>query len=89
MAAVKVRGLDDEVVRRLKERAASNNRSLEAELRAILNEVVARDDYQAKKQAFVEYSKQLRALTAGGEHTPSELLIREARDRHHYHESGT
>ena len=80
MATVNVRRLDDEVVRKLKDRAASNGRSLEAELRAILEDIVAQDDYQAKKRAFLEYSKQLRALTAGRHHTPSEELIRESRD---------
>ena len=89
MATVRVRLLDDEVVRKLKKRAASNGRSLEAELRSILEDIVAQDDYQAKKRAFIEYSEQLRALTAGRHHTPSELLIREARDRHYDHERGT
>ncbi|MYD66086.1 MAG: hypothetical protein F4X26_08950 [Chloroflexi bacterium] len=80
MATVNVRRLDDEVVRKLKVRAAANSRSLEAELRDILERVVAEDDYQAKKRAFREYSKQLRALTAGRHHTPSEELIRASRD---------
>ena len=81
MATVNVRRLDDAVVQRLKERAAANDRSLEAELRDILEHVVAEDDYQARKQAFLDYSTKLRALTAGRRHTPAEELIREARDR--------
>ncbi len=81
MATVNVRRLDDAVVQRLKERAAANDRSLEAELRDILERVVAEDDYQARKQAFLDYSTKLRALTAGRRHTPAEELIREARDR--------
>ena len=80
MATVNVRRLDDEVVRKLKERATANNRSLEAELRHILEGVVAEDDYQAKKLAFLEYSTKLRALTSGRRHTPAEELIRESRD---------
>jgi plasmid stability protein len=36
MAQVLVRNLDDDVVRRLKARAAANGRSLEAEARALL-----------------------------------------------------
>lgn len=35
MATVTVRNLDDEVVKRLKQRAKENGRSLEAELRAL------------------------------------------------------
>ncbi|MFK5634200.1 FitA-like ribbon-helix-helix domain-containing protein [Ornithinimicrobium sp. LYQ103] len=41
MATVTVRGLDDEVRRRLKVRAAANDRSMEAEVRAILTATVA------------------------------------------------
>lgn len=41
MAAVSIRGLDDEVRERLRMRAASNGRSMEAEIRAILVEAVA------------------------------------------------
>ena len=85
MATVNVRRLDDDVVQRLKERAAANNRSLEAELRDILERIVAEDDYAAKMRAFREYSKKLRALTAGRQHTPAEQLIREDRDSDHYH----
>ena len=36
MATVNVRRLDDDVVRRLKRRAAENNRSLESKVRHIL-----------------------------------------------------
>jgi DNA-binding NarL/FixJ family response regulator len=41
MATVTVRGLDDEVRRRLRMRAAANDRSMEAEVRAILAEAVS------------------------------------------------
>lgn len=44
MAAITVRSLDEDVRRRLKVRAARNNRSMEAEVRAILTTVVADDD---------------------------------------------
>lgn len=40
-----------------------------------------REAYLARKKAFLEHSAELRALTAGREHTPAEELIREARDR--------
>ncbi len=42
-----------------------------------------REAYQAKKKAFLERSAELRALTAGREHTPAEQLIREDRDSDH------
>lgn len=41
MAAITVRNLDDDVQRRIKQRAAENNRSMEAEARAILTAAVA------------------------------------------------
>lgn len=40
MAAITVRNLDDEVQRGIKRRAAANNRSMEAEARAILSAAV-------------------------------------------------
>jgi plasmid stability protein len=42
MAAIIVRNLDEDVRRRIKERAAANNRSMEAEARAILTSAVSR-----------------------------------------------
>ena len=47
MAAITVRSLDDDVQRRIKQRAAANNRSMEAEARAILTAAV-------QPQGFVE-----------------------------------
>lgn len=43
MAAVTVRGLDDDVKERLRRRAARNGRSMEAEIRAILEAAVSRE----------------------------------------------
>ena len=82
MATINVRQLDDNVVRRLKERAACNNRSLEGEVRHIL-EGAAADDLQAKRAAFLVLSERLRRETEGAVQTPSEILIREDRDHGH------
>jgi plasmid stability protein len=41
MATLTIRGLDDEVHRRLRVRAAENGRSMEAEVRAVLEAAVA------------------------------------------------
>lgn len=47
MAAISVRGLDEDVARRLKMRAVRHGRSMEAEVRAILTDVVRdRRDHQ-------------------------------------------
>ena len=49
MAQVLIRGLDDAVVARLKEMATANQRSLEAELRAILTEATLDPLAEAKR----------------------------------------
>ena len=51
MATINVRRLDEEVVRRLKRRAAENNRSLESEVRHIL-QCASEDNVSAKRKSF-------------------------------------
>ena len=82
MAAINIRQLDDNVVRRLKHRASLNNRSLESEVRHIL-ESAAEDDMVAKRASFLAVSDRLRQKTKGRAHTPAEVLIREDRDHGH------
>ena len=52
MAQVLVRDLPEETVARLKERAAEAGRSLEAELRDILNRAAQPSDEQRKREAL-------------------------------------
>ena len=82
MATINVRQLDDDVVDRLKRRASSNNRSLEGEVRHVL-ECAAYDDMAAKRVRFLEASDRLREKTRGFKQTPAEVLIREDRDQGH------
>ena len=82
MATINVRRLDDAVVERLKQRAVANKRSLEGEVRHLL-EVAARDDLEARRAAFRVLSAEFRRETAGRSPTPSEILIREDRDSGH------
>ncbi len=82
MATVLIRQLDDQVIKRLEQRAAGNNRSLESEVRHIL-EQAAGDDMEEKTRAFRELSRRMRKLTSGRPHTPSHILIREDRDSDH------
>jgi antitoxin FitA len=74
--ALVVRGLDEELVRRLKLRAARHNRSAEAEHREILKQALSGEP----NASFKEVAAQLRALTRGRRHTPAEVLLREGRD---------
>ncbi|MGH6943336.1 MAG: FitA-like ribbon-helix-helix domain-containing protein [Geminicoccaceae bacterium] len=73
--ALIVRNVDDELVRRLKLRAARHGRSAEAEHREILEQALGKeaDDFWAK-------AAEMRARTRGRRHTPSEVLLRESRD---------
>ncbi len=84
MATVHVRKLDEETVKQLKLRAARNNRSLEGEVREIL-ERVADDEFnmKEKQKRFRVLSEKMLNMTRGTKQTPSEVLIREDRDRGH------
>jgi plasmid stability protein len=72
-----VRNLDDELIAKLKLRAARNKRSAEAEHREILQRALGGEP----REAFKEIAAKLRAMTAGRRHTPSEELQREGRDK--------
>jgi plasmid stability protein len=74
--ALVVRGLDDELVRRLKLRAARHNRSAEAEHREILKQALSGEP----NESFKKVAAELRAMTRGRAHTPAEMLLRESRE---------
>ena len=76
MAQIIVRNLDDAVVDRLKARARTNDRSLEAEVRHILEQSAKVDMAQAR-QIVMERRKKLQ----GRKFADSVELIREDRDR--------
>jgi plasmid stability protein len=71
-----VRNLEDELIARLKRRAARNGRSAEAEHREILRQVLAAEP----EPSFDDLAAELRRMTANRKHTPSEILLREGRD---------
>jgi plasmid stability protein len=58
LAQIIVRNLDDSIVERLKARARTNERSLEAEVRLIL-EQSARSDMAQARQIVIERRKKL------------------------------
>ena len=71
-----VRNLDDELIAKLKIRAARHGRSAEAEHREILRQAL-----QAEAEpSFDDLANDLRKLTASRKQTPSEALLREGRD---------
>jgi plasmid stability protein len=71
-----VRNLDDDLIARLKRRAARHGRSTEAEHREILRQVLAGEH----EPSFEKLAADLRKLTKRRKQTPSEILLREGRD---------
>lgn len=79
MANIQVHGLTDEVVQGLERRAASNNRTLEGEVRLILEEAAGQETH--KKNA--KFKARVDEIWRGVEprpQTPAEVLIRLDRD---------
>ncbi len=76
MASLSVRNLGDDLLARLKRRAARHGRSAEAEARDILGRALSGE----AEIDFDGLAAELRALTAGRDHTPAEDLVRESRD---------
>jgi plasmid stability protein len=76
MASLSVRNLDDDLVFRLKRRAARHGKSAEAEARDILRQALSSE----AEVDFETLAAELRALTAGRRHTPAEVLLREGRE---------
>ncbi len=70
-----VRNLDDELIGRLKRRAARHGRSTEAEHREILRQSLATE----VEPSFEQLAAELRKLTSRRRQTPSEILQREGR----------
>jgi plasmid stability protein len=76
MANISVRNIDDDVITGLKLRARVHGRSLEAQVRAILEE-----NSRLTREEFIRITDELRAATAGKITGDSTDLIREDRDR--------
>lgn len=76
MASLSVRNIDEDLVARLKRRAARHGRSAEAEMREILRQTLSAEP----ELSFDDLAAELRALTAGRRHTPAEQLQREGRN---------
>lgn len=74
-ASLHVRNLEDDLVLRLKRRAARHGRSVEAEHREILRQALSAE----VEPDFDTLAAELRALTAARQQTPSEILLREGR----------
>jgi len=70
-----VRNLEDDLIARLKRRAARHGRSAEAEYREILRQALANEE----ETSFEKLAADLRRLTKRRTQTPAEVLLREGR----------
>jgi plasmid stability protein len=73
---LQVRNLDDDLIARLKRRAARHGRSAESEHREILRQALANEE----EPSFEKLAADLRKLTKRRRQTPSEVLLREGRE---------
>jgi plasmid stability protein len=78
MSQILVRDLEPQVVAKLKERAKRNRRSLQAEVRVVLEELARREE---ARDSFWEFADKMREESRGMAQSDSADLIREDRDR--------
>lgn len=79
MADIVLRNLEDEIKEKLRRRAASNQRSMNAELREIVSAALAQPR-RSNRGELKKLAADIRALSRGRKQTPSEDLLREGRD---------
>jgi antitoxin FitA len=76
LASLTIRNVDNKLVSKLKLRAARNGRSMEAELRDMLQRMLDAEP----SEDFWTLAAKVREMTADRRLTPSEDLVREGRD---------
>jgi len=79
MATLTARNIEDEVVRRLRIRAAVHGRSAEAEHREILRAALAGGDQRAARRQAAERLAEFRHRTGGRGSTSARELLAESR----------
>ena len=79
MASIEVKGLSEELVKRLEKRATANNRSLESEVLHIL-ELATSQETRGKNNRFKERVQEIWQGIEPRPQTPAEDLIRLDRD---------
>jgi plasmid stability protein len=80
MADIVLRNLEDELKEKLRQRAAGNRRSMNAELREIVGAALRQSRGSGSPAELKKLAADIRALSAGRRQTPSEELQRESRD---------
>ena len=77
MTTLTIRNLDEKTLERLKQRASSNHRSLEAEVRVLLENIASR----STRETSIQRARAIRSMTPPGPPIESTKIIREWRDR--------
>ena len=80
MADIVLRNLEDDLKEKLRRRAASNQRSMNAELREIVTTALAQPRRSSRAE-LKALASDIRALSAGRRQTPSEDLLRQSREQ--------
>jgi antitoxin FitA len=80
MSQLILNNIDPPLLEKLKIRAVNHHRTLEEELKAILEEAIETEQ-AAKMKAFSEQAAQMRQALSGRVHTDSTDLVREDRER--------
>ena len=78
MADIVLRNLDDDLKEKLRQSAARNQRSMNAELREIVRVALTRPQH-ASRVELKKLAADIRALSVGRKQTPSEELLRQSR----------
>jgi plasmid stability protein len=81
MPEVLVRNLDEAVVEQLKDRARSNGRSLQAELKLILEQAALRESSRPSRGEYRVLADRVRATLGDRPQTDSAALLAEDRAR--------
>ena len=79
MADIVLRNLDDHTKEKLRQRAASNRRSMNAELREIVISALAQPGHSSRA-GLKKLAADIRALSAERQQTPSEDVLYESRE---------
>lgn len=80
MSDILIRDVDPEAVDAIKARAARGGRSMQAELRQVIEDIA---EQERRRKIFWERADALRKSLEGREHSDSADLIREDRDTDH------
>ena len=82
MGVIHIEGIDERLLKSIELRATANGRSLDEEIRVILEAAAADEAARARDKNWLERLDEIRAMTKGySPETDSTVIVREMRDR--------